>query len=102
VVGGLPREAVPILCEHQVHAPGLHEVAHAIQAGTVQISPAPAGVGDFLEDLVPFAGGVLSDRFELLCERIAAPCLLVGGDTGVEDGRLRAVAIGARHRRSPS
>jgi hypothetical protein len=66
VIGGFPSGAVPILGEHEVHAAGRHEVAHAIEAGAVQVGPAPAGIGDLLEDLELFACGVLSESFELL------------------------------------
>ena len=93
VVGGLAGEPVPVLCQHHGDAPGGHEVAHAVHAGPLQAGAALSGVLHLLEDLVAFSGGVVSEGFYLLGERVAGAGLLICRDAGVEDSPLRAVAV---------
>jgi len=52
-----------------------------------------SGVLYHFEDLLAFALGVLSQGFDLLGEGVTRAGLLVGGDTGVEDGAARVVAV---------
>ena len=68
MVGGFTAEAVPVLRQHDRHAAGGHEVPHAVHAGPLQAGAALAGVLHLLEDLVAFAGGVVSQGFYLLGE----------------------------------
>jgi hypothetical protein len=44
VVGGLAREAVPILRQHHRNAASGHQVSHPVQAGTLEARPALTGV----------------------------------------------------------
>ena len=93
MVGRLAGEAVPVLRQHHGDAAGGYEIPHAVHAGPLQARAALAGVLYLLEDLVAFSGGVLSQGFDLLGEGVAGAGLLVGGDAGVEDRPLRAVAV---------
>jgi hypothetical protein len=92
-VRGLSGDPVPVLGQHHRHAASRYQVPHAVHAGPLQAGAALSGVLYFLEDFVPFAGGVGSQSFYLLSERVSATGLFVGGDAGVEDGPLRAVAV---------
>jgi hypothetical protein len=94
VVGGLPCQAVPVLSEHYGYTAGGLEVAHLVHAGPLHSHPTLARVLHLLKYLEPLSGGVFSQSLKLLGEGVAAPCLLVCGDTGVEDGPLGAMAIG--------
>ena len=60
VVSGFPGETVPILGQHHGDTAGGHKVPHPVHTGPLKARPALAGVGDFLENLEPFSGGVLS------------------------------------------
>ena len=60
-----------------------------------------ARVLDLLDDLVAFRDSVLPQPLYLLLERVAAADLLFGGEAGVEDGPLGAMAVGAWHRHLP-
>jgi hypothetical protein len=95
MVGWLASEAVPILGEHHRNATSGHQVPNSVHTRPLQARTALARVLYLLEDLVALPCGILPQCFKLLGEGEAAPCLLVGGDAGVEDGPLGAV--GARH-----
>ena len=68
---GLTGEAVPILSMYDRHASSNYQVPHAVHAGPLQAGAALAGVLDLLEDLVAFAGSVVSEGLELLGQGVA-------------------------------
>ena len=53
-------EAVPVLGQHHVHVPGRHEITNPVHTRPLQARPTLSRIGDLLQDLVPFAGRVLS------------------------------------------
>src|SRR5829696_3933450 len=63
VIGWFAGKAVPVLDQHHRDAPRCHQDPHAVHAWPLQARPALAGVGDLLEDLVAFSGGVLAQGF---------------------------------------
>src|SRR5215207_1953696 len=101
MVGRLTSKAVPVLRQDHRNAVRGHQVPHAVHTWPLQACPALSGVGYLLEDLVALPGGVLTQGSYLLGEGISAPGLLVGGEAGVEDGPLGAVAVGTGHDYSP-
>ncbi len=60
MIGGLACEAVPVLGQHHSDITSRYKVPHTVHARTLQARAALSGVRDFLEDVAPFAGGVLS------------------------------------------
>ena len=63
MVGWLPREAVPILCEHHEDPAGDYQVSYPVHARTFQARSALPGVGYFFEDLVALSRSVVSEGF---------------------------------------
>src|SRR5215203_6419470 len=94
VVPRLAADPVYVLGQHHRHAACSHEVPDTVHAGAFKSHAALSGVRYLLEDLVSLAGGVLPQSLDLLGEGVPAPCLLVGGDAGVEDGPLGALGAG--------
>src|ERR671915_1819620 len=92
-VGGFAAETVPVLCQHHSDASGGNQITHAVHAWPLQAGTALTWVYHLLEDLIALSDSVRSQSFDLLGERVSAAGLLVGGDAGVEDGSLRAVAV---------
>ena len=94
MVGRLTGKAVPILCQDHRDATSGHRVSHPVHSRPLEACSALSGVRDLLENLIALSGGILPQGLELLGEGVAASCLLVCGDAGVEYGPLGAVAVG--------
>ena len=70
-VGGFAAETVPILSEHHRDAASAHQVSHAVHTWPLKACAALSRVHYLLEDLVPLLGGISSQGFNLLGERVA-------------------------------
>jgi hypothetical protein len=66
MVGGFAGETVAVLRQHHRDAAGGHQVPNSVYAGPLQPGAALTSVLHLLDDLVPFAGGVVSQGFYLL------------------------------------
>lgn len=88
VIGGLASEPVPVLGEHDEDIAGSCQVSDSVHPWPREARPTLLGVRYFLQHLVPLAGRVLSQGFQLLDQGVAALGLLFSGDAGVEDGTL--------------
>ena len=106
-VGGLAAETVPILSLAPLRRlpAATKSLIRSIPGRSRDWPRSGRGLAHLLKgtslELQRAAGGAPSAS-KLLGEGVAAPCLLVGGHTGVEDSLLGAVAVRARGMVTPS
>ena len=65
-MGRLSREAIPVLAQDRRDASGHDQIPAPVHPWTIDAGPALAGIGDLLDNLVAFLGGVNPKRLELL------------------------------------
>ena len=102
MVSGFAGEAIPVLGKHHRDTTAGYQVPDAIHAGPLEAGATLGGIGDFFLDLIAATSGVITQSLELLCQRVAAPDLLLGGDASVEKCPLGAIAGSVVHLSLPT